>query len=53
MSHVFRKLAILAGTSLAGWTLLIRPRTQSPKMLEDLKKYDYVQVYAKALETNT
>lgn len=41
MSHVFRKLAILAGTSLAGWTLLIRPRTQSPKMLEDLKKYDY------------
>ena len=41
MSHGFRKLAILTGAGMAGWIFLIRPRTQSPKMLEDLKKYDY------------
>lgn len=41
MSHGFRKLAVLAGTALAGWAILIRPRTRSPKMLDDLRKYDY------------
>ena len=41
MSHGIRKAVAAAAAASAGWIGLMRPRTESPEVLEQLKQYDY------------
>ena len=41
MSHGIRKAVAAVAAASAGWIGLMRPRTESPAVLKQLKQYDY------------